>query len=180
MANRNIMVEKNNLEKWGNIEGFETKYQISTTGQIKSLARLDSHGRRVAEKILKQNLISGNYYGVTLCKNGLRKTYKVHQLMAVAFLGHERCGYKAVVNHKDFDMLNNILSNLEIISARENTNKKHLSSSSKYTGVSRRKRNGRWLACICIKGENKHLGSFVNEEDAHRTYEIALKELQNV
>jgi hypothetical protein len=82
-----------------------------------------------------------------------------------------------VVNHKDFNKLNNNLDNLEIITQRQNTNKKHLKSSSQYIGVFWNKQNKKWKSQIRINKKIKYLGYFVNEIDAHNAYQNALTTL---
>lgn len=53
---------------------------------------------------------------------------------------------------------------------RENTNKLHIKSSSKYTGVSLQKETNRWLSFKMINGKHTYLGSFKSEEEAHIKY----------
>lgn len=155
-------------EIWKTIEGFED-YQFSNHGRVKSL-------KFNKEKLLKPLFIKVGYYIVSL-SNSKKQSKFIHQLVATAFLNHKTCGYKLVVNHKDFDKLNNNVDNLEIVTARENTNKKHIKSSSKYTGVSWHKKYNKWWAQINIKGKGYHLGFFLNEIEASEAYQNKLKEL---
>jgi hypothetical protein len=152
-------------EIWKNIKGYNEDYQISNLGRVKSL----KYGK---EKILKQGY-SGNpkYPAVTLSINRIQKKEKVHQLVAIAFLNHKKQGHKLVVNHIDFDVNNNRLDNLEVVTNRENCNLKHKKSTSKYTGVYL---INEWRATIQINGKQKHLGSFKNEYDAHLAYQKEL------
>ena len=69
------------------------------------------------------------------------------------------------------------IENLEIITNRENTNKKHKKSKSKYIGVTWHKRVNKWTAQILYKRKNIHLGCFNNEIDAHNAYQNKLKEI---
>jgi len=116
------------MEIFKDIPGYEGIYQVSDLGRVKSL-------KFNKEKILKPGVNNHGYYTVVLCK-GKRKTINVHQLVAMAFLNHEPCGYNGlIVDHKDNNPLNNRLSNLQLISQRENTSKDK-KGSSKYTGVS--------------------------------------------
>ena len=75
-----------------------------------------------------------------------------------------------VVNHIDFNKLNNNVNNLEIVSNRVNTSKNHLKSTSKYTGVYYNKINKSWIADISINGKSNYLGSFKTEEEANQKY----------
>ena len=157
-------------EEWRDLPNYEDHYQVSDLGRVKSL----KHGK---ERILKQNLRS-KYLSVGL-SNGKVKSFSVHQLVVIAFLNHEPCGLKRVVNHKNFNKQDNRVENLEIVTPRENSNHKHLKSSSKYTGVSWFKRDKNWMANIRIDNKLKYLGSFKNELDAHSAYQNALNELTN-
>lgn len=166
-------------EEFRDIPGYEGIYQVSNFGRVKSLARETSNGTGVyisKEKILTQ-FINKCYYCSYLSKNSKTKTFTVHQLVAMAFLNHTPCGFKLVVNHKDLNKLNNNLSNLELVSHRENTNKKHLKSSSTYTGVSWHKRTQKWRARIQINGIETYLGLFKCELSAALAYQNKLKTL---
>lgn len=155
-------------EIWKPIEGFDN-YEISNFGRVKST-------KKGFDKILKNNIGSRGYYSVNLYKD---KSYIkfVHQLVAIAFLNHKPCGYKLVVNHKDFNKLNNKVDNLEIVTNRENTNLKHIKSSSKYVGVHYDKNKNKYRSRIEINYKKIHLGYFENEYDAHLAYQLKLKEI---
>lgn len=65
----------------------------------------NKHGR-----ILKPEIRKG-YYSVDLMKDGKRYKFRVHRLVAEAFVPNP--DNLPMVNHKDEDRLNNIASNLE-------------------------------------------------------------------
>lgn len=96
------------MEKWKDIVGYESYYQISDIGRIK---------RKDTEKILKNNIRNGYEY-VTLCVNGQRKKFYVHRLVAIAFIPNPN-SYEQV-NHKDGNKSNNKASNLEWCTQKEN------------------------------------------------------------
>jgi len=166
-------------EIFKDVKGYEGLYQVSNLGRVKSLERenTDTIGRtqKTKEKILIPVSFCA-YYGVNLYKSNEKKTKAIHQLVAVAFLDHVVNGMNLVVNHVDLNKLNNNVNNLEIVTQRENTNRKHIKSSSKYAGVSWYKRDSKWKAQIQIKGKRKHLGYFDNELEASNAYQKALKE----
>ena len=155
------------MEKWRDIICYEGLYQVSSMGRVKSF-----HSGN--EYMLKQNTDSRGYSRVSLCKDGNKKDGYIHQLVAVAFLNHTPCGYVIVVNHKDFNKLNNDIGNLELVSNRENTNKRHIKSSSKYTGVSWSKQDRVWKSQLVINGDTKYLGRFKSEFRAHLAYQYEL------
>lgn len=169
------------MENWKDIKGYEGFYQVSDLGRVKSLERLVKNRNGFSlnkEKILKVKRESSGYGQVSICSNGIVKYKRVHQLVTESFLNHVPDGFKLVVNHINFDRADNRLENLEIVTARENSNQKHLRSSSQYTGVYFNKANQKWISEIRIDGKSKYLGSFANEYDAHLAYEKALIDIK--
>ena len=110
-------------EVWKDIEGYEGLYQVSTCGNIKSLAkpRKNGNGRCYIqkEKLLKQSFTSTGYKKVELYKDGKRKSFKVHRLVAIAFISNP--DNKPEVNHIDGNKINNNIDNLEWVTSSENT-----------------------------------------------------------
>jgi len=162
-----IFVMENQNEIWKDVVGTNGDYMVSSTGIVISL----KFGKII---IKKQTLAKGTYLVVSIFYNGKQKSRKVHQLVAEAFLGHTPCGMELVVNHIDFNKQNNKLENLEIVTSRENSNLKHIKSTSIYTGVSWDKKHRKWKSTININGKQKYLGSFDSEIEASEYYEKAL------
>ena len=110
-------------EVWKDIEGYEGLYQVSTCGNIKSLAkpRKNGNGRSYIqkEKLLKQSFTSTGYKKVELYKDGKRKSFKVHRLVAIAFIPNP--DNKPEVNHIDGNKINNNIDNLEWVTSSENS-----------------------------------------------------------
>ncbi len=158
------------MEIYKDVVGYEGDYQVSNLGNVKSI-------KFNKERHLKPSNHKMGYLVVGLCIKNIAKTKLIHQLVAEAFLNHKICNYKLVVNHIDFDKTNNNVDNLEIVTQRENTNKNHLKSSSKYIGVFWNKRNNKWQSSITINRKSKHLGLFINELEASKAYQ---KELNNL
>jgi len=150
-----------------------SNYSVSNLGRVKVKDRIGEDGRKLKARYLNEWKDKEGYFTVAIC----RKPRHKHQLVAETFLGHKPCGYKLVVNHKNFDKVDNRVSNLEIVTNRENTNRKHLKSSSKHTGVSWSNQIGKWKAQIQINGKIKYLGIFKCELAAADAYQTALKEL---
>jgi len=168
------------VEEFRDIPNYEKSYQVSDLGRVKSLSRLVNNSCcsfLSKEKVLKQEINDG-YFRVDLCLNGNVKKIKVHQLVAIAFLKHIPCGFKLVINHKNFIKTDNRKLNLEIVTSRENSNLKHIKSTSKYTGVCWNIKSNKWHAQIIINKKRIHLGYFINEMDAHNAYQNALKNLK--
>lgn len=158
------------MEVFKDIVGYEGLYRISNTGRVKSL-------KYKKEKVLKSGINDKGYLKLNLLKDGEQKTKKIHQLVAMAFLGHIPCGHKIVVDHINNDKIDNSLDNLQLITNRENSSKDR-KSTSKYTGVSWSKKSNKWIVHIQIDGKNRHLGLFKTELEASKRYELALKKLE--
>ena len=104
-------------EVWKDIQDYEGFYQVSNLGRIKSLG--NSKTRK--EKILKP-IYHKQYYQITLSKNNIRIQYRVHRLVAEAFIPNP--DNLPQVNHKDENKLNNYVDNLEWCDALYNNNYK--------------------------------------------------------
>lgn len=110
-------------EVWKDIAGYEGLYQVSNYGRIKSLKRKVYAGRGRMRwqygKILSENKTNGNGYKiVSLNKEGKSKNKYIHRLVAETFLKNPN-NYK-YINHKDQNILNNNVENLEFCTAQYN------------------------------------------------------------
>lgn len=112
-------MENFNREEWRDIPNYEGIYQASNLGRVKSLERLNARGYRVKEKILKPKITRG-YYQVELCKNSKVRFYSVHRLVFEAFNGTISEGLQ--VNHINEIKTDNRLSNLNLMTCKENSN----------------------------------------------------------
>ena len=103
------------MEEWKDIKGYEGLYQISNEGRVKSLQReivyKDGRKKVLEEKILRNILSDLGYYHVMLSKDGVPKRYKVHRLVAKAFIPNPN--NLPIINHKDENPKNNVVDNLE-------------------------------------------------------------------
>lgn len=102
------------MEEWKDIEGYEGLYQVSDMGRVKSLAR---PGRK-EDKVLKGSPNTTGYLTVQLRKNSQRTSMLVHRLVMIAFEPIE--DLSLTVNHKDLNIQNNKVSNLEWCTQAEN------------------------------------------------------------
>lgn len=91
------------------IPGYNN-YLVSENGEVYSIK---------SKKYIKPRINENNYLIIDLYKNNLRKTYKLHRLVAQAFLDNP--DNLPQVNHKDCNKLNNNIRNLEWCTASQNT-----------------------------------------------------------
>lgn len=100
---------------WKPVVEYEGLYEVSNTGLVRSVYKVvrSSNGKTFHYKPrhLKKYLDHNGYEYISLSKCGVKKKYKVHQLVCKAFLPNPSC-YKQV-NHKDECKTNNCVDNLE-------------------------------------------------------------------
>jgi hypothetical protein len=116
-------------EIWVDIEGFESVYQISNLGRVKSLKRMTPNGvgfRFVRERIRATHFSKSlGYLEITLNSVALNKKERlfIHRLVAKAFIPNPEG--KPEVNHIDGNKLNASASNLEWVTGSENLKHAH-------------------------------------------------------
>ena len=171
-------------EIWKDIPEYEGLYQVSNIGRVKSLPKKinNRHSFYISkEKLRKHTVNKHGYISIGLCKNGKYKQFRVHQLVAMAFLNH-RLGGKLVVDHINEDKLDNRVENLQMITQRENTIRSMgnyvKNKTSKYLGVHWHNSRNRWRVRIWIDGKQIHLGTFKDEYEAHLAYLKAVSGLK--
>lgn len=161
-----------NLEIWKDIPGYKGLYQVSNLGNVRSFKN-NRWGLSINPKILNPIKRKDGYYGISLNN----KRFLLHQLVAMAFLGHTPDGYSLIIDHIDNNRKNNKLDNLQLVSNRLNTSKDKLNKTSKYTGVCYYPRgNKNWKMSIMIDGRIKQ----VYFDDENKAYEAYKKELEKL
>ena len=108
-------------EEWRDVAGYEGRYQVSSTGRVKSLKRKDCLGRTIRERMLKPCDNGRGYLYISLSDGtGEHKRHYIHRLVGEAFVPNPL--EKEDVNHKDENPSNNHASNLEWLTHKENLN----------------------------------------------------------
>lgn len=165
-------------EVWKDIPNYEGLYQVSNLGRVKSLDRnvISSDGRKMEliGKYLKQVKRSDGYNQVYLSKCGKVNSRLTHIILAITFLNHTPSRCKIVVDHIDNNPSNNELSNLQLITHRENLSKDKKNKTSKYVGVYWNKASKKWKSQIRIDGKLIHIGVYDNEKEAGNAYKNKL------
>lgn len=109
-------------ETWKSVVGYEGLYEVSNLGNVRSVDRtLNCKDGKIKHR--KGHLLSPKtdegYFRVSLSKDGVKKLYKVHRLVAMAFIPNP--DNLPVVNHKDEDKKNNKVENLEWCTVQYNS-----------------------------------------------------------
>ena len=97
---------------------FSDTYEISNTGKIRSLDRIDCAGRLLEGRERKLTPYKDGYLRVNLSKDGKALRCTIHRLVAQTFL--ENTDNKETVNHIDGNKTNNNVDNLEWATRSEN------------------------------------------------------------
>ena len=86
-------------EEWKDIKNYEGIYQVSNLGNVKNIKY---------NRILRPTLGKNGYLTVLLSKDNKHKRFYIHRLVAENFIKKN-----IVVNHKNFNKLDNRVDNLE-------------------------------------------------------------------
>lgn len=111
-------------EIWLPVVELDGRYEISNLGSIRSVFTeiTEKNGKHKKHKprVLKPSKTTTGYYKIEArdIKTGVRKSYKLHRLVANAFIENTEC--KPNINHKDNNPLNNNINNLEWCTQSEN------------------------------------------------------------
>jgi len=134
---------KNDKQVWKDIKNYEGLYEVSNYGNVRSL----KYGKI---KYLKPADDGNGYYFVNLSKNGIVKNFKIHRLVANAFIPNPN--NLPQINHKDEDKTNNKANNLEWCNNQYNT---RYSNSKQVMGISE---NGRKTILLGAVNDGNLLG----------------------
>lgn len=164
----NIELSREELkdEIWKKIEDSDYKWEISNMGRLK---RVEAFHKKYEGTITLGRKDNRGYRRISIKINGEYTEFKVHRLVARYFLN----GYseELTVNHKNFDKSDNRLSNLELLTIRENIyhyqkNKVQSESTSSRIGVAFHRGIGKWTTRITYNKKRYSLGVFDTEDEA--------------
>lgn len=114
------------MEIWKKIKNYETNYEISNFGNVRSITRnverINPHGDKsfyiYKSKILKSFITNKGYLRLGLYINDIKKNHQIHRLVADAFIDNKY--NKEQVNHKNGIKTDNNIDNLEWVDNYEN------------------------------------------------------------
>lgn len=132
-------------------------YQVSNLGNVRSIDRYVKHRNGITfykGKILKA-CVSDRYSRVVLSKNGERKDYNVHRLVAQAFINNPK--NLPAVNHKNEIKTDNRVENLEWVTHKEN---------SEYSGCIEKANNATKKPVIQLTLDGEFVSEYESMSDA--------------
>ena len=164
------------LDDWMPIVNFPG-YFVSKNGSVRGITRkVKQRGRSITVKgkVLAIQYDKKGYARVQLRKNSKAYTIRIHLLVWDTFGKGDRTSF--CVDHKNRIKKDNRLSNLRLLTNRENAhNRNKEKTTSKYVGVSKTK-CGRWLAQIYDK-KHINLGRYDTEEEAYIIFNKRLEKI---
>lgn len=170
-------------EIWKDIKGYEGKYQISNLGNVRSLYDTNQFKKTFRIKKLSLGERSG-YKVIALTKNGKRKSFQVHRLVAEAFIPNLQD--KPFINHIDENRINNNINNLEWCTQLENvrhslhkrinkwvnrfgsTKEKYITERKAYNKIS-------YEVNVYNLGKKKYLGKYATLDEAKKVRDDFIK-----
>ena len=109
-------------EIWKEIPNYEGYFEVSTLGNFRSKDRIikykQSGTRNYPGKSLKVEVMQDGYSRIVLMKEGVKKRYMCHRLVAETYIPNP--DNKPYVNHIDGNRSNNCVENLEWCTQSEN------------------------------------------------------------
>ena len=141
------------------IKGFEGFYEIHLVGPDNTPAVWSY----ISNRYIRLRVDRHGYHCVDLWKNKVRKTHKIHRLVAMHFINNPN-DYPAV-DHIDGNRQNNQLQNLRWV-----TNQQNQHNRTKAKGYTWHKRDKKWQSYIRVDGKLIHGGLFDNEDEARARY----------
>ncbi len=104
------------MEHWKSVQGYAGIYQVSTSGNVRSLDRIIETSRGVKQRrqgvVLRPRINQEGYRKVTLYKQGRGERFYVAELVAKAFLDSEAVHDRII--RTDGDRVNDQIDNLTV------------------------------------------------------------------
>ena len=94
-------------EIWKDIEGYDGRYKVSNMGNVKSM----NYGNHGYAKNLVPKVNNCGRLWVELIKDGEKKQFLIHRLVGKTFIPNPH--NLPEINHKDENVMNNVVDNLE-------------------------------------------------------------------
>ena len=152
------MISSSKYEEWKEIPGFNGKYFVSNLGRVYSAIAHNGTG-----KLLGQHLRNG-YYELNLFDlNNRRTSYRVHRLVASAFIGY--IPDEMQINHINGNKKDNRANNLEIVTCSDNSRHAYRIGLSKPSDNGLKKK-------VSVTKEGKVIGTFCSIREMCREMKL--------
>ena len=161
-------------EIWLPVKDYEGYYEVSNLGRIKRLFKFRKY-REYNSKILKFKVSDFGYLSIGLTKDGNKKFFLIHRLVAFAFLS--KTENRNSVNHIDRNKSNNCVLNLEWVSNMENScHYRKQKNTGTLIGVYKLKKYDKYVAKATFEGKRIFLGY---HNTAEKAYEARIEYLKS-
>jgi hypothetical protein len=143
------------------IELFGNKLKVFECGKVLLLGKYKNKGEYYERKCS----ITNGYKYLQLYHEGKPKKYKIHRIIAYAYLGLDINNPKIQIDHINRDKLDNCVSNLRLVSQQQNQWNKNSKGYSKD--------KNKYRAEIYVNGKRINLGTYNTKEEASDAYQQA-------
>lgn len=133
-------------------------------GELWRKAYVRSNGRKYRRKLVK-NIANANGYCDVSFKG---RNVRYHRIIWVLLNGDIPAGME--IDHIDGNRVNNSITNLRLVSQRENTQNRIEHRNGRLVGCYYDKQRRKWRAQIQVNDKSKSLGRFHTEQEAHEAY----------
>lgn len=158
-------------EIWKAIDKYE-RYMVSNLGRFKNVNSSD---------ILNPRIKGSGYATVSVYNYSGKRTYKLHRLVAIYFIGPAPDA-RAIVHHKDGDKQNNNVDNLEWTSPKKHVQHHIEVNPKQLAGMIFHNRYFKGKAIIQLSKDGGIAAKYINAADAAKavgTYETNILEVAN-
>ncbi len=142
------------MTEWKPIEGFEGYYEVSSDGQVRSLDRTVPGPwgpQKLKGRILRPApSVPCGHFTVLLCKDGNQKSFRIHALVAEAFLGS--CPPGLEVRHGPNGVKDNSVANLSYGTHKQNLREDKRRDGT-HGGRAVIRSDGRWFLNMAVAAE---------------------------
>lgn len=154
------------------IEGF-SKYNFGLDGSVYSIKK----GRFLSGSI------DGGYKKFHISNDDNKsRIIQQHQIVYKLYNNDYQLfqGHKLVIGHLNSNGLDNSISNLQLMTQRENLSIERTRKSGLPVGVSICKRSGKFVTHIWMNNKSNHIGLYSTPEEASAAYQDALSKHLNI
>lgn len=148
-------------------------FELDDEGNLWRKSYIDRRGHIRPKHIIENKVNTSNGYCDVKFN---RRMIKYHAIVWILTNGNIPENF--VIDHVDGNKINNKVSNLRLVTQRENCQNKTMHRAGKLFGCSYHKHSQSWRAYIQIDGKMKYLGYYKTELEAHEAYKNMISIIQ--